>query len=331
MFTIDPQITDLLVKEKNIYKVLFSMNIHQVATPEMMLEDARSYVCFFRENKGTLSAYIAIHLLMTNRSLYYSYSDNPFPYKNLDAVEEEAVAFAEILGAMLDEIDFTKITDSEKKRWIEEQEIFSQKQSPETRSVPQPDTHKKPVVSEPQVERRTLPVQPTARVIQEPHELQLTKQDQLTTPVTQQDAAAVQQESQALTAQSSKDRLQETIEITSKQPVQTVSTPETVSHVPPASKGQKSATDYKAESSQLADEVAHEGQKTMPQEQPPPMQRSKMQNQQSTPTQQQEILQETIKANIAKPPKKAQSRESQPITNVVRRDREAFARLLSSF
>ena len=49
MFTIDQNITDLKIKERRILKILFSMNIHQVASPEMILEEARSYVLFFGE------------------------------------------------------------------------------------------------------------------------------------------------------------------------------------------------------------------------------------------------------------------------------------------
>jgi hypothetical protein len=35
MFTIDTNITDLKIEERSLYKVLFSVNIHQVATPEL--------------------------------------------------------------------------------------------------------------------------------------------------------------------------------------------------------------------------------------------------------------------------------------------------------
>jgi hypothetical protein len=121
MFTVDPTITDLKVKEKSMLKVLFSMNTHQVATPEMNLEEVRSYVIFCHEGDGKVSAYIALHLLDTNRRLFYPYSSNPFPKENMDAVDEEARGFAEGLGAMLDEIDITKMTSEEKNHWIDDQ------------------------------------------------------------------------------------------------------------------------------------------------------------------------------------------------------------------
>jgi hypothetical protein len=63
----------------------------------------------------------------------------------------------------------------------------------------------------------------------------------------------------------------------------------------------------------------------------PSVQQLKVQEQQSTLMQQQDIMQEAIKARIAKPPKQSQSTETQQVTDVVKRDREALARLMSSF
>jgi hypothetical protein len=124
MFTIDAKITDLKIKERNLYKVLFSMNIHQVATPELSAEDTKSYVFFFREG-GKYLSYIGLHFLHTDRKMYYSHSANPFSESELPAVEEEARSFAEDMGAMLDELALVKMSDVEKDRWIDEQDIFS--------------------------------------------------------------------------------------------------------------------------------------------------------------------------------------------------------------
>jgi hypothetical protein len=124
MFTIDTNITDLKIRERDLFKVLFSMNIHQVATPELSAEDAKSYVFFFREG-GRFLSYIGLHFLRTDRKLYYSHSENPIAERELSAVESEARSFAENMGAMLDELDLAKMSDMEKDRWIDEQGIFS--------------------------------------------------------------------------------------------------------------------------------------------------------------------------------------------------------------
>ncbi len=138
MFTIDPKITEKDLKKKILFKVFLSMNIHQVATPETSLEEARSYVFFAREGRNRLSAYIGLHLLHTDRKLFYAHSANPFLEEVLQDVEEEARYFAEDLGAMLDEVDFAGLSEPEQDSWIEGQSIFSQKKQPEAAPVEQP-------------------------------------------------------------------------------------------------------------------------------------------------------------------------------------------------
>lgn len=126
MFTADPNITDLNVQGRNIVKVLFSMNIPQVATPELAVEDAKCYIFFFREG-SRLSTFIVLYLPRTNRRFYYSYSSNPFPEESMPEVEDEARRFAEDMGFLLDELYFSDISPEQQKRWIDEQDIFSRK------------------------------------------------------------------------------------------------------------------------------------------------------------------------------------------------------------
>ena len=123
---------------KSLYKVLVSMNNHQVANPETSLEDARSYVFFFREGRNRLSAYIGLHLILTDRKLFYTHSANPFLEQELPEVEDEARNFAEYLGAMIDEVDVEGMSDLEQDTWIEEQGIFSTKKQQEAGPMEQP-------------------------------------------------------------------------------------------------------------------------------------------------------------------------------------------------
>ncbi len=138
MFTIDPNIKEFVAKDRNIQKVYFSMNIHQVATPEMILEEARSYILFFRESPYRISAYIALHLRVTNRKLYYAHSSNPYPDEKQQEVEEEALTFAEGLGAVMDEIDMSKLSQENKNSWVAEQEIFNPKPAASETAQPEP-------------------------------------------------------------------------------------------------------------------------------------------------------------------------------------------------
>jgi hypothetical protein len=326
MFTLDTNITDLNVKEKNICKVLFSMNIHKVATPEMMLEEAKSYALFFRESKGKFSAFIALHLLSTNRRLYYYYSDNPFFDDKMGEVEEEAFAFAESLGAMLDEIDFTKLSDAEQDRWIDEQEIFSQKTSvPEALSeskpiaqvqhaaqtILQPSTHTQP---EPQARlvasvlhvEQPVPVQPIAHA-------------QPSAPVMPNSATPVQPELPASPAPAAPVAAQEQPAPQVKKPTLAAGTTASVSPTPKVTKVEKPVPPPQTPLSQP--------ETSFPQPAETPTMQSKQER--PSPARKQEIKQQPLKADIAKPPK--QGKETQPVSSGVRRDREALARLLTSF
>src|ERR1700690_3983447 len=169
MFTIDPKITEKDLKGKNIFKVLLSMNNHQVATPETSLEEARSYVFFFREGRNRLSAYIGLHLLLTDRKLIYAHSANPFLEDQLLEIEDEARDFAEYLGALMDEVDLASMSDLEQDRWIEEQGIFSTKTHPEVAAavpVPAPEpVPQTPAAPEPPMqaaETKSAPQPPAA-------------------------------------------------------------------------------------------------------------------------------------------------------------------------
>jgi len=162
MFTIDPKTTAKDLKGKSIYKVLLSMNIHQVATPETSLEEARSYVFIFREGRRRLSAFIGIHLLLTDRKLIYKYSANPFSEDGLSEVEDEASDFAEYMGAMMDEVDLSSMSDLEQDSWIEEQGIFSTKTQPE--AVPVEQTSLPEVAAAPAQPPPAAPEQPAPAI-----------------------------------------------------------------------------------------------------------------------------------------------------------------------
>jgi hypothetical protein len=282
MFTIDQNITDLKVKEKNVLKILFSMNIHQVASPEMILEEARSYIVFFREGKARFSVYIALHLLTTDRKLYYSHSSNPFPEDELTAVEEEALGFAEGLGAMLDEKDFTKMSDSEQDRWIDEQDIFSKKPSPE----PQPT----PVA--PPTQPETPPVQPTPQM-----------------PPSQaspQQAPVIQSAPEPRPA-----------------PIAPPVVPAAVAAAPVIASPQPPVQQPPVVSASLSPRATRKPGEYATNVRPAPL---------AAAARQQAFMQQAMKAGItAKAPKQPLNKQSSPAAGIVSRDREALARLLTSF
>ncbi len=123
MFTTDSTIIDLKIKERDLYKAIFSMNFHQVATPELGVAEARFYIFFFRE-ESKLSAFIVLFMPHSERRVYYTYSSNPFPETELPKVEDIARAFGEDMGFFLDEKSFAAASTAEKNLWIDAQPLF---------------------------------------------------------------------------------------------------------------------------------------------------------------------------------------------------------------
>lgn len=295
MFTIDTTITDLKIKERNLYKVLFSMNIHQVATPELSAEDAKSYVFFFREG-GRYLSYIGLHFLRTDRNMYYHHSSNPFSESELPAVEDEARSFAEGMGAMLDELGLAKMSDMEKDRWIDEQDMFSSKRK----------TNEQPAAASaalpPQTEQPAPAAQPAPAVqpVPEPASVQPAPAPQpavsappeksapvLQTPVPgpepvlQEPGPAPTEQSQASLPEQSPAPSRPQRKAAA--PRQSADLPKTAA---PASDPQPSADD---------------------------------------------VMEQAVKAGIVKAPKQPLKKDIRSSTGVASRDKEALARLLASF
>jgi hypothetical protein len=348
MFTVDPNITELNLKKKTIVRMFFSMNVHQVATPEMMLEDARSYVIFFREGKERFSAYIALHLLSTNRSLYYSHSSNAFLNEEMEGVQDDAFAFAESLGAMLDEINFSKMSEEAQHTWIDEQDIFSEKKRVETRPTPQHESVEDAGPAAPVTQPAHAPVQQQAEA-------------QPVVPKQHLEKEPVVPPQQPVQAAQVTTFVQESLVPEPQQPVQTphppaippVPEPEHTVHAAyapvivveetpvsepqqPAQPRQETATVTQAPQTPKAQKASappprpavQAPQQTM---RPKTSQQPKQQPQPSPDKLQQEIMEMAIKAGIAKSPKKTQTVEQRPVAGLVSRDREALARLLTSF
>lgn len=136
MFTINSKLTDLKVKDRNIFKIIYSMNSHPVATPEMSVEEARCYILFFSEGPN-LSAFIGLYLPNNDRKFFYAYASNPFPFEAAADVENEARQFAEDMGFLLDEISVGGMAIEDRNHWIEDQYIFGYRKPELPKEEPQ--------------------------------------------------------------------------------------------------------------------------------------------------------------------------------------------------
>ncbi|MFA5072450.1 MAG: hypothetical protein WC539_00905 [Nitrospirota bacterium] len=308
MFTIDTKRTNLPIREKKVLKILFSMNIHQVATPEMVLEEARSYVVFFKERAGTLTAHIAIHLLATNRTLYYTHSSNPFSEENLNTVEDDARSFAESLGAMLDEKDFETMSVADQDSWLDKQDIFAIKSSQQKQTAETASEVEKTPIAQVQNQQPATPVQPTAPVPEPEQPAVFEAPDPLPPQRT-----IIQQPNPSWPSMTASEQFPSSQTVRApKQPARRqspsahapVSFHQEIFAPPPQATTRKNST---------------------------PSRLTPQRIQQLTAKGHHEIMQQAIKKGIARASKKPQINDSQPPSGMVSRDREALARLLTSF
>jgi hypothetical protein len=276
MFTIDASIKDFSGLTQNLYRVLFSMNNHMVATPELSPEEARSYVLFLREGKQRYSVYVGLYFLHTDRRMFYAHSSNPFLEEDLQEVEEDARIFAEDLGAMLDEINFEKMSDLDRERWIEEQSIFG----------PKKDTTAAPAV----------PVSPAPAAVRE-------EPVPSAPPVEQQPSPVVQEQPQSPPAPSLQPAAPQA-------PVSQPAAPN-VPAVSPTPTPEPQATVVVSQYVQP---------EFVPAAAPP-----------VAPEQPQETAPKAVRPSAARPQRKQQKQNPLSPTSVVTRDREALARLFTSF
>ena len=295
MFTIDTNITDLKIKERNLYKVLFSVNVHQVATPELSAEDAKSYVFFFREG-GRYLSYIGLHFLRTDRKMYYSHSANPCSESELLAVEDEARSFAEDMGAMLDELGLAKMSDMEKDRWIDEQDMFSTKKETDE----QPATAD--VVQPPQAEQSTAAIQPTPAAVQP-----------VPAPASAQPAPVPQPAPAALSASPEESVPVQQTPVPRPEPmVQSMPEP-----------GPAPAEQSQAESPVQSPAPARPQRKqAAAPRHPADRPKTAFVN---------DVMEQAVKAGIVKAPKQLLRKDIRSASGVTSRDKEALARLLASF
>jgi len=364
MFTIDNSLTDLKVKDRNIFKILYSMNSPQVATPELSVEEARCYVLFFSEQQN-LSAYIGLYLPRIDRKIFYAYTSNPFPFEAGPDVEVEATGFAEDMGFLLDEISVSGMPLDDRNRWIEEQYIFGYKKpeqeeeagaekaeeletaaaakeeapaaplKKEPVAAPAPEA---PVAAAPTPARRPAPApEPEPEPMPEheplivpelhvepdqPHQpqqpiptLQPMQQPQRTPPHYQPQQPQ-QQQPQYAPQQG--------------QPAQALYPPKQES-APPAAPQAKAAPAPQPKAPVLKKKTA----KPAPAPPPPveeyeeevPVETESAPEPRRTPG----VYEEALKEGVVRPPKQKTAKAARPAGGVVPRDREALARLLSSF
>ncbi len=340
MFTVDQAINDRVIRDKDLFKVLFSMNQHQVATPDLSVEDARSYVFFFRE-AGRISVYVGLYFIRTGARQYYKHSSNPFPESELSAIEGEARSFTEDLGAMLDELEFGTLSRDEKTRWFDEQDLITggKKETPSQDAAVSAEHHQataresvpdepSPVLQQPAAERESDPgsEQHSLPPVQPAPPVEATTSVEVT--------PLVEVVPSVHASPPPPDQL-----FASAPDENAVVNPVSSRVVPPAPASMPLRTPDALDAEASPAPVPHQRQPVVPQKTVPAAGMSvsapaaPADQQTSAPGQMlpNDVLGEAVRAGVVKAPKAKLKKAIRTATGAISRDKEALARLLASF
>jgi hypothetical protein len=363
MFTVDAAINDRILREKDLFKVLFSMNQHQVATPDLSVEDARSYVFFVREG-GRACVYVGLHFMRTGARQYYTHSSNPFPESEMPDIENAARSFAEDLGAMLDELDFSTLSRDEKNRWFDEQDSITggkknDSQEPSDSAAAAPAAQSVSAQASVETEKPSTAVPPGGQqMLRQQVPLSESEPQSILTAIPQsapavQPAAPIEitvlvpapTPAQPVPVQTP---VQSAAPVQPEPPLQTAVPPAVPASVfsgfpaaalspsTPASPQSRPAPAASVPLSQPAStqQVRDASYQPAPAQRPAPVSKQPAPPDAASASEQprpEDVLEEAVKAGVVKAPKAQLKKEIRTAAGVIRREKEALARLLASF
>jgi hypothetical protein len=228
--------------------------------------------------------------------MFYTYSSSSFGESELPNVEEEARSFAEGLGAMLDEIHFSGLSREARNNWIDEQEMLNpRKREPEPAPVPETP------VPEPAAAVQQAPAEP-APPAPAPQ------------PIVQQTAPPAQPAAAADPVQP-----QPAAEATwqTRQPEQSASPSRATNEI-------RVPVD--------AEENEPPALQPQPLKKRAPLRDESANSEQSAAANSiEDVLEEAVRAGVVKAPKARLKKDIRTSTGSIGREKEALARLLSSF
>ncbi|MCI0371624.1 MAG: hypothetical protein L0214_09625 [candidate division NC10 bacterium] len=138
MFDLDPSLDRIPVSSDAIERVAWSLNLTAVAGTDFGGAEARAYAVTGAAGGGRSVCYVCLYVQSMDRAQVYRYRANPYPTTEGEAHEEEALAFLEDLGFILESIDYRGWSSQERQEWFAKQPPFHARQVPrETPPVPE--------------------------------------------------------------------------------------------------------------------------------------------------------------------------------------------------
>jgi len=137
VFTLDSSLDRIPVSPDAIERVAWSLNLASVAGKDFAGAEARAYAVTSAEGGGRSVCYVCLYVPSLERVQVFRHEKSPFPTAEGQAHEEEALAFLEELGFILESVEYGGWRSRERQAWFDKQPPFHpRRQPPATRPVP---------------------------------------------------------------------------------------------------------------------------------------------------------------------------------------------------
>jgi hypothetical protein len=136
VFNVDPSFSSLTVRREQVMVVVHSINAVSVKVPGFPTSPAMGYFVAWDAGRGTAAAGIYLHYAELNRAAAYTCEPSAFPITALPQVTEEATAFLESMGFLVDDAAYGTLRPEEQVALLERIPIFHR--DPATLSGPRP-------------------------------------------------------------------------------------------------------------------------------------------------------------------------------------------------
>lgn len=135
MFEIDPERRSLPLSPERVLALVASLNTPNVVAANLPAEPTRCYICAYRETGEGVGFSIYLHCVDSEKGTFYRHEDRLLSRSRYDEVMAEALAFAESLGFMMDDLGFRDLLPARQRELIEQTPLFHEPRPPAARST----------------------------------------------------------------------------------------------------------------------------------------------------------------------------------------------------
>lgn len=135
MFEIDSARTSLPLSPDRVLALVASLNTPNIVAANLPVEPTRAHICVYREGADRVGVSIYLHCVDSEKGTFYRHEEGLLSKSRYDEAMAEALAFAESLGFMMDDLGFRDLAPARQRELIEESPLFHEPKPPAPASV----------------------------------------------------------------------------------------------------------------------------------------------------------------------------------------------------